>query len=265
MLGVAPPLRRKAPAPRSQRHDGEGRPKAADAGQQVTTTIDQGAEAEGNAERRQGGGIGDQSGIERGDAEEGNPVRRQIQGDSQRRGQDHGRPRPDQAAGQAVHRPAPAPVPVQGREGRAQEQQDRVEDQQHPQEPQVGQGEGLDGERRRRRSLGHGSAVVDDRHPDQHGDDGRQCRPPEHRQRAGDAAQAVTDKAAYAPAPDHHVSEQARDQEEGGHAEQVDGEEQRPGGGRSLAVRHHPHGHGRISHGRVQHDAEQEGEAPEGV
>ena len=269
-IGQGRQLRRR-PARRHHRHgaraDGQtqiGRGPAPDPLQQVAPPVQQHAEAEGHTKPDQGGRIGDQAGIRGRHAEEGDPVRMQPQGQGQRRAQNKRSPRPDQPRRDPVDRPSPASRTIQRRERQTQHQQTRIEDQQHPQEPQVGQRNSRHGEGRRRRRIG-GRQVHPHADPDHHGDDPRHGQRPEHDQRPRDPDQPIDDKAADAATLQHHMGEQAGDQEEGRHAEQVDDEEQTAGPDRALIVGDDPDLGRKEGHGAVQHHPQQQGPAPQRV
>ncbi|MNN45164.1 hypothetical protein D3C81_1594840 [compost metagenome] len=117
---------------------------------------------------------------------------------------------------------------------------------------------------RRRRRIGR-CQTVQRGVPHQHRHDPRHHRPPESRQRSGDADQPVPDEARR-PAPlQHHVAEQARDQEEARHAEQVNDEEQAAGPDRGLVIAHDPDLARKEGQGRVQHHPQQQGRAPQPI
>jgi hypothetical protein len=61
------------------------------------------------------------------------------------------------------------------------------------------------------------------------------------------------------------MGEQARDQEEARHSEEVNGEEDHGGDRRVVGIRHDPDGDREIGHGGVQDDAQQQGGTAQGV
>ena len=173
------------------------------------------------------GEIGDQRGVRRRNPEPGQPGRHDVERRAGRRGQRQGRERAlHNSRDDPVDAGAEASGPVQQGDQTTDAQSHRVEQQQHIEEPQVGQREGRETRIRRRRRQ-RTAVRRHHRAPDGHRDDrGEQDRPADH-QRHGDPLQPVDDEP-LGPAPvEGQMREEAGDQEEGGHPKGVQQVEQR--------------------------------------
>lgn len=251
---------------RDRRHDQEQRRPLGNPPQQVAPTIQHEAQAEGEAEPDQGRGVRDHARIRRRHGEEGDPFRVQPQGQGQRRGQPDGRPGSDQEAGDPVHdRPRPT-LAIHPSEDRAKDQHGGIEQGQHPQEPQMGQREiGPVIDRRRRRRRARRDQTVGMSVPDQGRDDPRHDRKPEGRQRPDYPHRPLPCEPGPSPSRQHHMGEQAGDQEEGRHAKQVNGEEQPRRADGPALVRHDPDLLREERQAGVQHDAKQQRTRPQRI
>jgi hypothetical protein len=228
------------------------------------------AEHERRSERHERDELRHDRSIRRRDTCEGLPVRRGQQGGQQwQRQHDGSGARPDERADGGVDAAPDRALAVEGDGDRAAGEHEHVEHQQVIQKPQVREWKGACGRRRhvgRRRGQCAAERLRESPDPDRR-QRGRQHEPADD-QRNDDALRAVRPEAARALPVQHHPGEEAGDEEEQRHPEDVRREAQGPERRARGRVRDDPQAHGYAGREReagVEHDAEQQRERPDGV